>query len=114
MARMRHALLCMADPYRVLGVPPGAPLAAVLEAYRRLSKEHHPDAGGTEERFVELQRAYETVRAQASLEERLAALEQDVRERTRQRSARDVRADAVVRGVNDLVDGLDGLSSQLD
>jgi curved DNA-binding protein CbpA len=107
------------DPHRVLGVPYGAAPAVVLEAYRRLSKLHHPDReGGSEERFMEIQRAYETLRArpapEASLEERLAALEQEARERAKRGPARDARADSVVRGVNDLVDGLDGLSSQLD
>ncbi|HWK29133.1 MAG TPA: DnaJ domain-containing protein [Solirubrobacter sp.] len=104
----------MSDPYRVLELAPGATSAEVLDAYRRLSKLHHPDAGGSGERFMEIQRAYEAVRGQVSLEERLAALEQDVRASARPRSGRDGRADAVVRGVNDLVDGLDGLSSQLD
>ena len=107
------------DPYRVLGVPFGASPAVVLEAYRRLSKQHHPDReGGSQERFVEIQLAYETLRARpeppGSLEERLAALEQELRERAKRGPTRDARADDVVRGVNDLVDGLDGLSSQLD
>ena len=107
------------DPYRVLGVPYGASNAVVLEAYRRLSKKHHPDReGGSAERFVEVKAAYETLRARplpdGSLEERLAALEQELRESARRGPARDGRADAVVREVNDLVDGLDGLSSQLD
>ena len=103
----------------MLGVPYGAPPAVVLEAYRRLSKQHHPDReGGSDERFMEIQRAYETLRARpepdASVEDRLAALEQELRERAERGPSRDARADAVVRGVNDLVDGLDGLSSQLD
>jgi hypothetical protein len=107
------------DPHRVLGVPYGAPPAVVLEAYRRLSKLHHPDReGGSEERFVEIQRAYETLRARpgppASVEDRLAALERELRERAKRGPVRDARADAVVRGVNDLVEGLDDLSSQLD
>ena len=106
------------DPYRVLGVPHGAAPAVVLDAYRRLSKLHHPDQGGSSERFVEIQRAYETLRTrtapEASLEERLAAMEQQVREAAARKAARDARADAVVRDVNDLVEGLDGLSSKLD
>ena len=106
------------DPYRVLGIPHGASSAVVLDAYRRLSKLHHPDQGGTSERFVEIQRAYETLRARpasdTTLEERLAALDRDVREAAARNPARDARADAVVRDVNDLVEGLDGLSSQLD
>ena len=107
------------DPYRVLGVPHGASPAVVLEAYRRLSKLHHPDReGGADERFLEIQRAYETLRArpapEGSLEERLAALDQEVREAAARKPARDARADAVVRDVNDLVEGLDDLSSRLD
>jgi curved DNA-binding protein CbpA len=106
------------DPYRVLGVPHGASPAVVLDAYRRLSKLHHPDQGGTAEHFVEIQRAYETLRARpapdASLEERLAAMDAEVRAAAARKPARDARADAVVRDVNDLVDGLDDLSSQLD
>jgi hypothetical protein len=107
------------DPYRVLGLPYGAPPAVVVEAYRRLSKLHHPDReGGSDERFMEIQRAYETLRARpepdASVEDRLAALERELREKGPSGPYRDARADSVVRGVNDLVDGLDGLSSQLD
>ena len=69
----------------MLGVPYGASQTVVLEAYRRLSKLHHPDReGGSDERFVEIQQAYETLRARpapdASLEDRLAALEQELRE----------------------------------
>jgi len=107
------------DPYHVLGVPHGASQAVVLEAYRRLSKLHHPDReGGSDERFMEIQRAYETLRARpeppGSVEDRLAALEQELRERSKRGPVRDARADEVVRGVNDLVEGLDDLSSQLD
>ena len=107
------------DPYRVLGVPYGATPTVVLEAYRRLSKLHHPDReGGSEVRFMEIQRAYETLRARpapdGSVEDRLAALEQELREKAKRGPTRDARADSVVRGVNDLVEGLDGLSSQLD
>jgi curved DNA-binding protein CbpA len=107
------------DPYRVLGVPYGASQPVVLEAYRRLSKLHHPDReGGSEERFVEIHEAYEALRTrpapEASLEERLAAMETELRESAKRGPTRDARADQVVRGVNDLVEGLDGLSSQLD
>jgi hypothetical protein len=114
----RHTERVQRDPYRVLGVPHGASPAVVLDAYRRLSKLHHPDQGGASERFVEIQRAYETLRSRpapdGSLEERLAALDQEVREAAARKPGRDARADAVVRDVNDLVEGLDGLASQLD
>ena len=106
------------DPYRVLGVPYGASAAVVVEAYRRLSKQHHPDRnGGSEEstrRFQEIQRAFEVLRARPapdeSLEERLARLEAELAKP----EPRDRGTHPSVTRVNDLIDGLDGLSSQLD
>mmetsp|Transcript_7738 Transcript_7738/g.32009 ORF Transcript_7738/g.32009 Transcript_7738/m.32009 type:complete len:345 (-) Transcript_7738:230-1264(-) len=51
------------DPYDVLGLAPGAHLADVRTAYRRLSRELHPDkTGGDPEalkRFVKVAAAYE-------------------------------------------------------
>ncbi len=50
------------DPYRVLGLAPGAQLADVKRAYRLLAKRHHPDAGkGSVARFLEIQAAYEVL-----------------------------------------------------
>ncbi|HXI45299.1 MAG TPA: DnaJ domain-containing protein, partial [Candidatus Acidoferrales bacterium] len=49
------------DPYRVLGLEPGASQADVKRAYRRLAKALHPDAAGERAlpAFLELQEAYE-------------------------------------------------------
>ncbi len=47
--------------YRALGLEPGASMAAVRAAWRRLAREHHPDAGGDEGRFHHLLEAYETL-----------------------------------------------------
>lgn len=61
------------DPYSVLGISRGADEATVRAAYRRLVKEHHPDAlknlsereqRKKTERFLEIQAAYEEIRAQ--------------------------------------------------
>jgi curved DNA-binding protein CbpA len=106
------------DPYRVLGVPHGASPAVVVDAYRRLSKLHHPDRndGSVEatRRFQEIQQAFEELRARPapdpSLDERLAKLENEVRKPAPARRGPDP---SVVR-VSELIDGLDDLSSRLD
>ena len=50
-----------ADPYRTLGLAPGASLNEIRSAYRRLAKQHHPDAAGDRAlpRFLAIQAAYE-------------------------------------------------------
>jgi hypothetical protein len=44
---------------RILGVSAAAPDVEVKRAYRRLVRDHHPDAGGDPAAFQRLQRAYE-------------------------------------------------------
>ncbi|MHB8891529.1 MAG: J domain-containing protein [Candidatus Limnocylindrales bacterium] len=50
-----------ADPYRTLGLAPGASLNEIRSAYRRLAKQHHPDAAGDRAlpRFLAIRAAYE-------------------------------------------------------
>lgn len=52
-----------ADPYRTLGLRPGAGLAEVKRAYRHLVKEVHPDFAGPASlpRFLAIQAAYEAL-----------------------------------------------------
>lgn len=48
------------DPYEVLKIPPTAPQATIVAAYRKLAKQLHPDVPGTGDRdaFIRLQQAY--------------------------------------------------------
>ncbi len=56
------------DPYKILGLSPGASKDEVKKAYRRLSRIYHPDANmnnpnkeQAEERFKEVQQAYKMI-----------------------------------------------------
>jgi hypothetical protein len=51
----------MPNPYDVLGITRNASEIVVEAAYRALVKEHHPDQGGSQERFQEIQDAYEQI-----------------------------------------------------
>jgi curved DNA-binding protein CbpA len=51
------------DPYRTLGLAPGATQAEIKMAYRRLAKLNHPDSAGERAlpRFLAIQAAYEAL-----------------------------------------------------
>lgn len=58
----------MFDPYKVLGVLPNASDEEIKKAYRKLSRMYHPDANinnpdkdKAEEKFKEVQRAYDQI-----------------------------------------------------
>jgi curved DNA-binding protein CbpA len=105
------------DPYRTLGISPGASDDELHSAYRRLVKLHHPDhnAGSAEatQRFQEIQDAYGRVKelrkraprarrsppratANPGVESRMADLERELREAFAAREkARQAARDAV-------------------
>ena len=49
------------DYYRILGVSRTADADEIKKAYRKLARKHHPDAGGDEARFKEINEAYEVL-----------------------------------------------------
>ncbi|TSC73258.1 MAG: molecular chaperone DnaJ [Parcubacteria group bacterium Gr01-1014_70] len=52
----------MKDYYHVLGIPRNASLDDIKKAYRRLAHQFHPDkAGGNEEKFKEVNEAYQVL-----------------------------------------------------
>ena len=59
------------NPYARLGLAPGASLADVKRAYRRLAMHVHPDRAGSGslQRFLEVKAAYEWIVAHRSLAE---------------------------------------------
>lgn len=48
----------MSDPYKVLGVKRDANKDTIKKAYRKLAMKHHPDKGGDEDKFKNINEAY--------------------------------------------------------
>lgn len=49
------------DYFNILGVASTANDEEIKKAYKRLAMKHHPDRGGNQERFQEIQEAYDTL-----------------------------------------------------
>lgn len=49
------------DYYKTLGVPRTASADEIKKAFRKLARQHHPDAGGDEAKFKEINEAYEVL-----------------------------------------------------
>jgi DnaJ family protein A protein 2 len=48
----------MSDPFQVLGVKKDADKETIKKAYRKLAMKHHPDKGGDEDKFKNINEAY--------------------------------------------------------
>lgn len=49
------------DYYKILGVSRTASADEIKKAFRKLARTHHPDAGGDEQKFKEINEAYEVL-----------------------------------------------------
>jgi molecular chaperone DnaJ len=49
------------DYYKTLGVEKGASFDEIKKAFRRLAHQHHPDKGGEEQKFKEVNEAYQVL-----------------------------------------------------
>ena len=52
----------MTDPYSTLGISKNATDAEIKSAYRKLAKQYHPDAGGDQSRFSNINNAYASIK----------------------------------------------------
>lgn len=52
----------MKNPYDVLGVSRNAPMADCQKAFRKLSMKYHPDNGGDEAKFMEINEAFTAIK----------------------------------------------------
>lgn len=60
----------MESHYEVLGVSTEADRDEVRRAYRALLKDHHPDHGGSRERFLRIKEAYEAITGETAPSDR--------------------------------------------
>ena len=51
----------MVNHYKILGVEKDATQAEIKSAFKKLASKHHPDVGGDEEKFKEINEAYQTL-----------------------------------------------------
>jgi len=83
------------DPYAVLEVCSTATQAELKAAYRRLVKQHHPDAGGSEERILALNAAWEQLgdpESRRAFDRSSSSSAEAARDEARARGARNARA----------------------
>lgn len=54
--------MTMSDPYSTLGVSPSASDQDIKNAFRKLAVKYHPDRGGDESKFKEINEAYDKIK----------------------------------------------------
>jgi DnaJ-class molecular chaperone len=59
----------MNNYYSILGVSNTASQDQIKQAYRKLAKQHHPDTGGNETKFKEVNTAYQTLKDESKRQE---------------------------------------------
>ena len=47
------------DYYKEFGIPRNATKSEIKQAYRLLAKKYHPDTGGSNDKFLAIQKAWE-------------------------------------------------------
>lgn len=52
----------MTNPYDILNIPQNASDSDIKKSYKKLAHKHHPDKGGDEEKFKEIQHAYDILK----------------------------------------------------
>ena len=57
----RKSFFMSKDYYKILGVGKSASSDEIKRAYRRLAQEYHPDKGGNQEKFKEINEAYQVL-----------------------------------------------------
>lgn len=62
--RFWQFILEATDPYEILGVSPTDDLSTIKKAYRKLAMLYHPDRGGEEAKFKEVQNAWDMIQLQ--------------------------------------------------
>src|SRR4051794_8622723 len=58
--------MSMPSPYEILGVAPSASMEEIKVAYRRAARATHPDLGGSEEKFKQVQQAFQEISDQTN------------------------------------------------
>ena len=88
------------DYYKTLGVPRDAKTEDIKKAFRKLARKHHPDAGGDEAKFKEINEAYEvlSVRCMTSMARLMKTKSLMVEVGSRQRVATRLRVQVLVAG----------------